>query len=50
MLLDEDEDVILSAEALQKERDRKAEEWRAQQLREGTTAEENANFQVRCPM
>ena len=43
---EDDEDISLSAEALQRERDRKAEEWRAQQLRAGTTADDNANFQV----
>ena len=48
---EEDEEVEVegagqSAEALQRDRERRAGAWRAQQLREGTSAEDNANFQV----
>eukprot|EP00884_Botryococcus_braunii_P004195 jgi/Botrbrau1/13777/Bobra.0056s0030.2 len=43
---DQKEEEILDAEALELKRAREVEEWRLQQLRAGTTAEANANFQV----
>lgn len=40
------EEEVLDAEALERKRLREVEEWRLNQLRAGTTPEENANFQV----
>ena len=36
----------MDAEALERKRLQDAEAWRLEQLRAGTTSEENANFQV----
>ena len=45
---DDEQDTVVSAEALEKERARKATQWKQQQLAQGVTAEDNPNLQVRA--
>lgn len=52
LLLQEDqeakaeEEMFPDAAAVERKRAQEAEKWRLQQLKEGTAAEDNANFQV----
>ena len=44
----EEEEGGMDPEALERKRLKEAEAWRLEQLRSGTSSEENANFQVQA--
>lgn len=43
---DDEQDKVVTAEALERERARRTAQWKEQQLAQGITAEDNPNLQV----